>query len=206
MEAFDRFGKGVADMRLIGAVSLIYVIVTGFALSGSAAEENAQAAVKQDEAKRREGQEIFRYDTFGDEQLWTDVLQMHEVIPSVDPATALAVGLKVDVDALPAPVIAALRAGQVDLTNPAVTVELIRLNAGGALAAFSVGSVFRNAYRGLLYLDALGAALFAVTAANKVLLPGLSGAGGRDDGRADRHWWRIDSRRAGRAANTADVA
>jgi hypothetical protein len=116
-------------MRLIGAVSLIYVIGTGFALSGSAPEENAQAAVKQDEAKRREGQEIFRYDTFGDEQLWTDVLQMHEVIPSVDPATALAVGLKVDVDALPAPVIAALRAGQVDLTNPAVTVELIRLNA-----------------------------------------------------------------------------
>jgi uncharacterized membrane protein YeiH len=47
--------------------------------------------------------------------------------------------------------------------------------AGGALAAFSVGSVFRNAYRGLLYLDALGAALFAVTAANKVLLLGLSG-------------------------------
>ncbi len=116
-------------MRLIGTVSLIYVIVTGFALSGSAPEENAQAAVEQDEAKRREGQEIFRYDTFGDEQLWTDVLQMHEVIASVDPATALAVGLKVDVDALPAPVIAALRAGQVDLTNPAVTVELIRLNA-----------------------------------------------------------------------------
>ena len=103
------------DMRLIGAVSLIYVIATGMAV--------------QDEAKRREGQEIFRYDTFGDEQLWTDVLRMHEVIPSVDPATALAVGLKVDVEALPAPVIAALRAGLVDLTDPAVTVELIRLNA-----------------------------------------------------------------------------
>jgi hypothetical protein len=47
----------------------------------------------------------------------------------VDPATALAVGLKVDVDALPAKVIAAFRAGEVDLTNPAVTVELLRLNA-----------------------------------------------------------------------------
>src|SRR5687767_8856326 len=116
-------------MRLIGAVSLIYVITTGFALSGSAPEGRAQAAGMQDDAKRREGQEIFRYDTFGDEQLWTDVLRMHEVIPSVDPATALAVGLKVDVDALPAAVIAALGAGQVDLTSPAVTVELIRLNA-----------------------------------------------------------------------------
>ena len=79
--------------------------------------------------KRREGQEIFRYDTFGDEQLWTDVLKMHDVIPSVDPATALAVGLKVDVEALPRAIIDALRAGQVDLKNPAVTVELIRLNA-----------------------------------------------------------------------------
>ncbi len=37
-----------------------------------------------------------------------------------------------------------------------------------ALAAFWVGSVFRSAYPGLLYLDALGAALFAITAANKV--------------------------------------
>jgi hypothetical protein len=116
-------------MRLIGAASLIYIIATGFALSGFAPEDSLQGAVMQDEAKRREGQEIFRYDTFGDEQLWTDVLRMHEVIPSVDPATALAVGLKVDVDALPEPVIAALRAGQVDLTNPAVTLELIRLNA-----------------------------------------------------------------------------
>jgi mono/diheme cytochrome c family protein len=77
----------------------------------------------------REGRQIFRYDTFGDEQLWTDVLRMHEVIASVDPATALAVGLKVDVEALPEEVIAALRAGKVDLTDPAVTLALLRLNA-----------------------------------------------------------------------------
>jgi hypothetical protein len=69
----------------------------------------------------KNGRAIFRYDTFGDEQLWTDVLRMHEVIAKVDPATALAVGLKVDVEALPRAIIAALRAGQVDLTNPAVT-------------------------------------------------------------------------------------
>jgi hypothetical protein len=54
---------------------------------------------------------------------------MHEVVANVPPATALAVGLKVDVDALPPAVIEALQAGQVDLTNPAVTVELLRLNA-----------------------------------------------------------------------------
>ena len=46
--------------------------------------------------------------------------------------------------------------------------------AAGALPAFSIGALFRNTYRGLLYLDAVGAALFAVTAANKVLLLNLS--------------------------------
>ena len=75
------------------------------------------------------GRQTFRFDTFGDEQLWTDVLRMHEVIANVPPVTALAVGLKVDAEALPPAVIDALRAGQVDLTDPAVTVELLRLNA-----------------------------------------------------------------------------
>ena len=116
-------------MRLIGAVAFVYVIATAFAVSGLSPEERTPHAAEQDEVKRREGQEIFRYDTFGDEQLWTDVLKMQEVIPSVDPATAFAVGLKVDVEALPPAIIDALRAGQVDLKNPAVTVELIRLNA-----------------------------------------------------------------------------
>ncbi len=81
------------------------------------------------QSKVEEGRQIFRYDTFGDEQLWTSVLRMHEVIATLPPATALAAGLKVDVDALPEPILAALRAGQIDLTNPAVTVELLRLNA-----------------------------------------------------------------------------
>ena len=76
-----------------------------------------------------DGQAVFRFDTFGDEQLWTKVLRMHDAIRFVAPKTALAVGLKVDVDALPATLIAALQAGQVDLTSPAVTLELLRLDA-----------------------------------------------------------------------------
>jgi mono/diheme cytochrome c family protein len=75
------------------------------------------------------GQTIFRFDTFGDEQLWTDVLRMHEVIATVSPRTALSVGLKVDLDALPPSLVAALRDGQVNLDDPAVTLELLRLNA-----------------------------------------------------------------------------
>jgi uncharacterized membrane protein YeiH len=50
----------------------------------------------------------------------------------------------------------------------------------GALAAFWMGPLLRSTYSALLYLDALGAALFAVAAANKVLalrLPGLVAVG-----------------------------
>jgi hypothetical protein len=76
------------------------------------------------------GQSIFRFDTFGDEQLWTNVLRMHEVIQSsLSPKLALEVGLKVDVDALPPALVAALQANQVDLTSPAVTIALLQLNA-----------------------------------------------------------------------------
>jgi cytochrome c5 len=76
------------------------------------------------------GQAIFRFDTFGDEQLWTKVLRMHEVIASaLSPAAALSLGLKVDVDALPAEIKTALQAGQVNLNDPAVTVKLLELNA-----------------------------------------------------------------------------
>lgn len=76
-----------------------------------------------------QGREVFRHDTFGDEQKWTDQLRMHEAIATVDPTTALAVGLKVDTDALPASLVQALQAGQVDLTSPATTLALLRLNA-----------------------------------------------------------------------------
>jgi cytochrome c5 len=91
-------------------------------------------------ASPHDGKAIFRFDTFGDEQLWTDVLRMHEVIATVSPATALAVGLKVDVEALPAAVVNALRAGQVDLNDPAVTVQLLRFNAVVGVAGKVTGS------------------------------------------------------------------
>jgi len=119
-------------MRLIGAASLIYALALALGTSGSAATHavaNAPGHGSNAAASDHDGQAIFRYDTFGDEQLWTDTLRMHEVIPTIGPATALAVGLKVDAEALPAAIVAALQAGKVDLTDPAVTVELLRLNA-----------------------------------------------------------------------------
>jgi cytochrome c5 len=77
-----------------------------------------------------EGQRIFRYETFGDEQFWTDTARMHEVVQkSVSPKTALSVGLKVDAAAIPPDVAQAIKAGQVDLESPATTVTLLKLNA-----------------------------------------------------------------------------
>jgi hypothetical protein len=85
-----------------------------------------------------EGRRTFRFDTFGDEAFWGDTLGLHLAIeganfggvgPGVSPKTALAVGLKVDVDALPPAVVQALRSGQVNLDDPAVTLALLRANA-----------------------------------------------------------------------------
>lgn len=77
-----------------------------------------------------QGRQIFRFDTFGDEAKWTGQLRMHEVISqAVDPATALAVGLKVDAEALPPAVAQGIRDGTIDLTDPTTTVALLKLDA-----------------------------------------------------------------------------
>ncbi|HSA57132.1 MAG TPA: hypothetical protein VLE53_15575 [Gemmatimonadaceae bacterium] len=76
------------------------------------------------------GQQIFRFDTFGDETFWTDTLRMHEVIAAaVSPMVALEVGLKVDADALPDAVKAGILDGSIDLDDPATTVALLQLDA-----------------------------------------------------------------------------
>jgi hypothetical protein len=78
-----------------------------------------------DPAQLTRGRDIFRFDTFGDETFWTDTLRIHEVISAgVSPATALSVGLKVDADAVPPGVLETA-----DLSSPATTVALLKLNA-----------------------------------------------------------------------------
>ena len=77
-----------------------------------------------------EGQRIFRYETFGDEQFWTDTARMHEVVQKlVSPKMALSIGLKVDAEAIPPEVAQAIKSGKVDLESPATTVTLLKLNA-----------------------------------------------------------------------------
>lgn len=100
----------------------------------------------------QQGQDIFRYDTFGDETFWTDVLQMNQVIQAaVSPATALAVGLKVDAEALPPGVVAAIQNGEVDLEDPQTTLALLQLNAVVGVQ----GQVSQNP-DGTLKLDRMG--------------------------------------------------
>lgn len=103
------------------AVALVSACGGGGGSDNAAAEQAALVA---------QGQQIFRFDTFGDEAQWTDTLKIHEVISTaVDPVTALSVGLKVDTDALPAAVVAGIKNGTIDLTKPATTVALLKLNA-----------------------------------------------------------------------------
>ena len=103
------------------------------ALSGCRAPTStleAKRAPRLDPTLVAQGRDIFRNNTFGNEVFWTDTARMHEVIAkSVSPALALAVGLNVDVDALPPAVQQAIAAGQVDLNSPATTVTLLKLNA-----------------------------------------------------------------------------
>ena len=114
------------QMYLVG-----YVMFLGGCGTTKTASEGASPAA--DRAVTREtsaalvseGQRVFRFDTFGDEQLWTDSLRLHEVVEkSVDPMTALKVGLKVDAEVLPPGIL-----DKVDLKSPATTVALLQMNA-----------------------------------------------------------------------------
>jgi cytochrome c553 len=91
-----------------------------------------------------DGKQIFRFDTFGNETFWSDTAALHEKVNLLSPQDALAVGLKVDFDALPAVVQQAIVDGQVDLTSPATTAVLLQHNAVlGVMAQVENGSVVR---------------------------------------------------------------
>jgi mono/diheme cytochrome c family protein len=107
-----------AEQAVLKALCAFLAVLVGGGVGGCGDSTGGKADVAT-------GQEIFRHDTFGSERFWTDTLRMHEVIQGgVSPRSALAVGLKVDADALPAGVLATA-----DLDDPATTVELIRLGA-----------------------------------------------------------------------------
>lgn len=85
------------------------------------------------------GREIFRHDDFGNWRFWTGTLRLNEVVDTLTPNGALALGLKVDVDAVPAPILQAVQADPSLLGNPATTRTLLSLNAVVGIAATVVG-------------------------------------------------------------------
>ena len=103
------------------------------ALAVTAHADHEQDAVAQNVQNLMEtGRQTFRFDTFGDEAYWGDTLKLHRAIEGaafggvgqgVSPATALAVGLKVDAGALPESVVAGVRNGSVNLNSPATTLD-----------------------------------------------------------------------------------
>src|SRR6267378_5115943 len=116
--------------------------------------ESDRQIARHAERMLEEGRRIFRFDSFGSEAFFGDALQLHKAIAGaknggvgagVSPKTALAVGLKVDADALPDPLKAQLKAGKVDLDDPATTLALLKLNAVvGVTGFFDAGGSIRS--------------------------------------------------------------
>lgn len=148
-------GKRASASVMSGA---LVVLATAF---GFAAAAYAPAAVGRDDFDKqdvadlrtdlaalkeiREGRQAFRFFTFASEEFWGDTLGLHEAIAGranggvgggLGPSAALALGLKVDVEALPGRVRRAIQKGAVDLDDPAVTLQLLRLDAVVGITGF----------------------------------------------------------------------
>src|SRR5262245_116885 len=134
-----------------GAAAALLVSVTsaqpGPVQTVAARGDEMVAGPEQDALRMiREGRQTFRYDTFGDEAFWGDALQLHRAVAGqklggvgdgVSPKTALAVGLKVDMEALPPDLVRQIQAKQVNMDDPATTMALLKLNAVVGVKGFT---------------------------------------------------------------------
>ncbi len=125
--------------RVLVCVFMGLVMVAIFGVRPSPTIHAAEDQVVQDAQQTiLEGRRTFRFDTFGDQQFWGDTLHLHEAVegakfggvgPGLSPQTALALGLKVDSQALPLTLQQEIAAGQVNLADPATTLALLKLQA-----------------------------------------------------------------------------
>lgn len=106
-----------------------------------------------------DGQDVFRFETFGNEGFWTGVLQLPQgiVAAKLTPLQAIAAGLSVDIERVPAAMVKVIaaelktdlsKAKAPALNDPATTVALIEANAVIGLSARNV-----TALNGTLDID-----------------------------------------------------
>jgi hypothetical protein len=136
-------GLGLLLLGLVGLPAL------AASVSRAGGAEDAQRfdklIVQNSERMLKEGRQTFRFDTFGSEGFFGGI-GLHKALegarfpggvgPGVSPRTALAVGLKVDVEALPDNVREAIETGKINLDDPATTLTLLQLNAVVGVTGF----------------------------------------------------------------------
>jgi hypothetical protein len=123
-------------MKAIWQVSIAASLIVLVLVLANCGDDNKAQPLSVDQQNKAnalaifdQGKQTFRFDTFGDEAFWGDTLKLHQGVAAVSPRTALAVGLKVDVDALPVDLVTKLKNGTLDLDDPANTLALLKLNA-----------------------------------------------------------------------------
>ena len=100
--------------------------------------ESVSLGTNENQSLINDGKQTFRFDTYGDEDFWSGLLHIDKAIAGannggfgagVSPNTALAVGLKVDAEALPPDVLAGISSGTINLDDPATTLTLLKFNS-----------------------------------------------------------------------------
>lgn len=141
------------NLLMLTAVLILLAMVVGtYGVKGQKSDNSGEVLARVDNAINRngktmivDGRQAFRFDTFGDQAFWGDALKLHQAIegakfggvgPGLSPKAALSVGLKVDIDALPASLIEQLKQGKVNLDDPAVTLALLKLSSVVGVTGF----------------------------------------------------------------------
>lgn len=127
---------------LLSAISALYSCTT--AKVDTSTGESRRAINAQGSRLIDEGRQIFRFDTFGSEAFW-EKTRLHDAIageknggvgPGLSANQAFDLGLKVDLQAVPKALVPLIRAGTVNLNDPAVTLALLKGNAVVGVTGF----------------------------------------------------------------------
>ncbi len=129
----------VAGILFLALLPAAYMLaLTGQNRSHRSAKSYDDLAANNADEMLAQGKRTFRYDTFGSEDFWGGQTKLHLAIegsklggvgPGVSPKQALALGLKVDMDAVSPAIAGLIKQGRVDLSDPANTLLLLKSNA-----------------------------------------------------------------------------